>query len=328
MVDKAIDAVIAWIVKMGKAFVGKAKSALSNWWKQKTTFEIGDEGKKATLYFQGEEDAAEPYLESSPGRPILKYLQYEVKSPPADSTKLAEAIKIAAKLAERRPKSQPDVEKWNKDKIDLYNQLAPLLKALAGTADVPASVVTWEGMEPKVGGSVMEAKILSRKHEKGTTPGEAWPLWKSLQPLIEGNPYYVRGHLLNENLGGKGQMFNLTPITTKANALHKTGIEETVKKWVESKKKVAYYRVEAKYPSSPPKTPEQLTLEAKEKTPTGLTGKEQKRLDLLDARRKLATKIVFRAYVLYQKTGPGDTWTKDPSASGEFTEVKGEASNV
>jgi hypothetical protein len=325
MVDKGIDSLIAWLVKMGKSLFGKVKSAISSWWKQKTTFETED-GKKATLYFQGEEDAAEPYIESSPGRPILKYLQYEVKSPPADSTKLAEAKKIATDLAKKRPKTTT-VEDWNKEKIDLYNKLAPLLKALAGTADVPASVVTWESLQPKVGASVMEAKILSRKHEPGTTPSEAWDLWKDLQPLIDATPYYVRGHLLNENVGGKGQMFNLTPITTKANALHKTGIEETVKTWIISKKKVVYYRVEAKYPSSAPKSADQQTLEAKQKTTAGLTRKEERTLKALDAKRKLASKLVYKAYVLWQKGGSGSTWTKDPNPAAGFTPVEGEAPN-
>jgi len=45
---------------------------------------------------------------------------------------------------------------------------------------------------------------------------------------------YIRGHLLNHNIGGPGTSENMYPITGAANSQHRTSIEETVKGWVDS----------------------------------------------------------------------------------------------
>lgn len=53
---------------------------------------------------------------------------------------------------------------------------------------------------------------------------------------------YVRGHLLNENLGGKGENINLFPITANANSQHLKSTEKDIKDWIipEGKKKKQY----------------------------------------------------------------------------------------
>ena len=47
---------------------------------------------------------------------------------------------------------------------------------------------------------------------------EAWP-----------EEHFIRGHLLNEHLGGKGDMDNLYPITSSANSEHSRDVEEPLK---------------------------------------------------------------------------------------------------
>lgn len=42
--------------------------------------------------------------------------------------------------------------------------------------------------------------------------------------------HYLKGHLLNHDLGGPGLAFNLFPITSKANFLHYYKVEYPVKK--------------------------------------------------------------------------------------------------
>jgi hypothetical protein len=54
---------------------------------------------------------------------------------------------------------------------------------------------------------------------------------------------YVRGYLLNDNLGGLGTPNNLFPITATANGLHERSIESTVKDWVNVQNKWAVYTV-------------------------------------------------------------------------------------
>ncbi|MCP4289272.1 MAG: hypothetical protein GY792_33435, partial [Gammaproteobacteria bacterium] len=60
------------------------------------------------------------------------------------------------------------------------------------------------------------------------------PHWSKLrQRKHGGGSYYVRGHLLNHNLGGPGNTWaNLTPLTQKANQDHHADFESRVKRAV------------------------------------------------------------------------------------------------
>ncbi len=48
---------------------------------------------------------------------------------------------------------------------------------------------------------------------------------------------YIRGHLLNHNLGGEGDATNMFPITANANRQHLDSTERAVKGWLTSEKK-------------------------------------------------------------------------------------------
>lgn len=68
-IDKGLDKIVAWLGNMLKKLVGAAKGAagsLFQWWKKKIPIDTG--GEKHSLYFQGEEDSAEPVVASSPRR--------------------------------------------------------------------------------------------------------------------------------------------------------------------------------------------------------------------------------------------------------------------
>jgi hypothetical protein len=53
--------------------------------------------------------------------------------------------------------------------------------------------------------------------------------------------YYILGHLLNQKLGGMGNMWeNLTPLSRSGNAQHETQVEDAIKKVVDKKKTVRY----------------------------------------------------------------------------------------
>jgi hypothetical protein len=54
---------------------------------------------------------------------------------------------------------------------------------------------------------------------------------------------YIKGHLLNEKLGGPGEERNLFPITGSANGSHSREVETPVKRLVTGQKLVAMYGV-------------------------------------------------------------------------------------
>ncbi|MBD2356004.1 hypothetical protein H6G41_15465 [Tolypothrix sp. FACHB-123] len=97
-------------------------------------------------------------------------------------------------------------------------------------------------------GSKMEATRLGPNHPQGSPPlgGALNPLMKKLptDPSLSNNAKYVKGHLLNDNLGGPGSAQNLYPITADANKQHVQQVESVVKNWVNNQGYWVYYKVE------------------------------------------------------------------------------------
>ncbi len=103
----------------------------------------------------------------------------------------------------------------------------------------------------KLGGDTvgveMEASPLGPDHPQGSGPtGQG-----TLMRLLPTNPQiyratdsrFIRGHLLNDNVGGPGAPINLFPITAQANALHHSSIEAHVKNWVNVSRYWVRYKV-------------------------------------------------------------------------------------
>ncbi len=104
-------------------------------------------------------------------------------------------------------------------------------------------------------GTFMHAWIDPRDSDvvgQGTEPKQGtWPSWWA---AVAPNPnnYWVRGHLLNHNLGGPGEKRNLTPITKQANKAHHDNVEQVLKHAVSVGAAFVDYEVEAKYDSVGP----------------------------------------------------------------------------
>ena len=82
---------------------------------------------------------------------------------------------------------------------------------------------------PQVAGKKMEAKLDPNYPVKGSTPGNGDEY--AMYPLLneKWNETYIKGHMLNANLGGLGIPANLFPITSAANKSHLTNVELHVK---------------------------------------------------------------------------------------------------
>lgn len=77
-------------------------------------------------------------------------------------------------------------------------------------------------------GKVADAWIDARDPIAGSAPNGQQPeLYKQIGKAFKAR--FVRGHLLNDNLGGVGEIYNLFPITYSANAEHKNTAEGKLK---------------------------------------------------------------------------------------------------
>jgi len=116
-----------------------------------------------------------------------------------------------------------------------------------GTPVLKTDFIRYPGGSEKVG--IEMSVILGPPHKDkvgtgGTPTGEALnglfeylPTDKNLQA----NKKFIKGHLLNEKLGGPGSAENLFPITAKANSLHHQIAEKDVKKSVSEGYLVFYH---------------------------------------------------------------------------------------
>ncbi|TJZ91318.1 hypothetical protein FA743_12365 [Paracoccus gahaiensis] len=97
-------------------------------------------------------------------------------------------------------------------------------------------------------GLTMRAKPLGPDHEQGSGPTGQEALMNQLP--TDPNHYrdpaqrYIRGHLLNDHIGGPGHPMNLFPITASANAEHERSVESFAKDWVNNRKLWIDYTVE------------------------------------------------------------------------------------
>ncbi len=92
-------------------------------------------------------------------------------------------------------------------------------------------------------GTRMEAHLDPRDPKTGTdTSGsDAFDnLFTQLQAPANNDSTWVRGHLLNHDLGGIAHYNNLFPITTAANGEHYHEVEKQIKHWVANNNEVDY----------------------------------------------------------------------------------------
>lgn len=95
-------------------------------------------------------------------------------------------------------------------------------------------------------GTEMVADPLGPDHPAGQEPTGA-NIWSSLlvtDPAQSNDRKYIRGHLLNHQVGGSGAAQNLFPITAAANDRHESQFESRIKQWVNVERKWVYYRVQ------------------------------------------------------------------------------------
>ncbi len=212
-VDAALDKVVAWIAKMGKAALAKAKTAIGNWWKAKKGFEAPD-GKRHTLYLEKAGSKAVLTMRSDP----VGYKEFLANLDPskADPKALALAKKVDAAMDAAASENPPDDAAQKLE--TLLEQLAAKTGPMMAKASIASTAPIYGGLVGGFGSSATVLRLTS-SHGKGSTPSVEDGLWDVLRARRDGaGSYYVRGHLLNHNIGGPGSTWsNLTPITQFTN---------------------------------------------------------------------------------------------------------------
>ncbi len=106
-----------------------------------------------------------------------------------------------------------------------HTQGEPLQMKGKTKINIAAQEINWKKsnsskkVETAIAGKKVDALLDTEDQVKGSTPGSGkhYAIYK--------NYGLIKGHLLNENLGGMGVPQNLFPIDASANAMHKNNIE-------------------------------------------------------------------------------------------------------
>jgi len=234
-IDKAIDALIAWIVMMAKKLFAKGKAAVqavTEWWKQKQPFTTAS-GEKHELSYVGDEKNAVAIISTDPA-PATTHLDRfadQAAAPGASpEEKKGLALVQQARAALKKDPSDPNLTVVFKAVFDTYGSVGDKKTIITSTTG-------------SFGGSTvglsMTADWLWQKHPKGSPSSRSEQVQLMSQLITEPkNPSadkFIRGHLLNEELGGLGVAANMFPITANANSQHLRSTESKVKKWVNEK---------------------------------------------------------------------------------------------
>jgi hypothetical protein len=139
---------------------------------------------------------------------------------------------------------------------------------MLGTETTPVTEVYWSSDDLTIGtvsakvGKIMHAQRLGPDHEPGsvsTSDSEQNGLMSELgnagNTSVPNDQKYIKGHLLNDHVGGPGAAYNLFPITADANAKHLAYVEKFVKAQLQHRF-VITYRIDVVH--QPPKSLSQV----------------------------------------------------------------------
>lgn len=247
-IDRALDRVVDWIVRLGRRVMGAVRGAagrVAEWWRQRKPFRTAG-GESHEVYFVGDERNLRPMVASRDPQPVETRLERFLSAANAanaarrkrDAVPLINATRTALR-------ANPD------DAIVVTN-----LRTLFGIFDDPTTprVTRYQQRTRTLGGDTvgvgMSIDWLNddyRRRNPGSPPrsGAQGTLMSKLEtdPREASPDKYIRGHLLNEHIGGAGDAANLFPITGNANSRHLHSTESRVKRWVDVPANWVFYEV-------------------------------------------------------------------------------------
>ncbi len=272
-VDKGLDFLIDKLVGFVENIVAKVKAgiaAVSSWWKARGTFR-DSENHEHLVYFEGEGESATLTVKSEP-QPYTKFLsiyedQLDAATKAEKAADLKKAKDKAKEIEDEKKKSvggkDDEEKKKNQEAKDakigsLVLELAALSQPLFGK-EKPKD---WNKLPaPGDGGfaAAMKAERLFKTDKllgEGSEPTSAkHAVYDDVDIRQKGKgSYYIRGHLLNHNLGGPGQWENMTALSRTGNHQHESQVESLVKAAFDAGAVVSYNieakgKVSAKIPS-------------------------------------------------------------------------------
>ena len=232
VIDKLVT-VVEKLVALGKSAIAKVKS----WLGLETKFDAKD-GKPHRLFMSGSEDNPVLMVASNPVAYFTFLSSVQVDATDAKKTNAkTKAVEIAKEIDKRKAKKEAG--ETDEEKLaavqKLLDSLAPHTMELFGDpSEAGEPEVAWPAKHGPYGATMTSVRLNKTQTLKGSGPTSSANASYAIlnQRRDKGNPtasYYVKGHLLNESIGGPGDWDNLTPLSRTGNSDHESQVESLVK---------------------------------------------------------------------------------------------------
>jgi DNA uptake protein ComE-like DNA-binding protein len=276
LVNKAVDTGFALLDRV-MAAGRSARDAVLGWLGLRKTF-TEPNGQRHQLYFRGSGAAARLIVESDPRTvpQVRQAVAARVAEPGKEEAKAAydrtgvlhgEVEALQARLAVDAnyptPQARTADENLLSEKMDqlkdnlglLMPHLQPHPLPTEAQVTMPAAANNHAFATSMVANRIYNVGFVN---SKGSEPSQAaHALYDPINVRRKGNgSYYIRGHLLNHNLGGPGLWSNMTALCREGNSRHEKDVESKVKQKF-NEGKVIHYEVHAGgtfAPGDPPAT--------------------------------------------------------------------------
>ncbi len=263
MVDKALTWLVNKAVDYGTAFLDRvvaigqnAVNTVMGWLGLKKEFTAND-GQRHKVYFEGSGENAVIYIRSDP-TPYTNFLNnYETALGPDANTEVSFGGKKKTKKAvlDEARVIADDIEKEKKKAINTYAGADDKAKEAAKQAAIDVLLKKLADISVPLFGTEKPADS-EIKLPEGTnnnefaTASEAVNIYKTPKVTSHGSgptsakhaiydvidnrqkgkaSYYIRGHLINDNIGGPGKWSNMTGLSRTGNHQHEEQVESKVK---------------------------------------------------------------------------------------------------
>lgn len=257
-VDRALDAVVGWVVSQARSLLGAApeNEDAENDADLDVRANFEDNGGEGhELFFREEGSGFEVQMASDNPRAVLTRINEKLAEDETTDVEAAacnQAKTLLAQLDSFTTANKEILEDLGHDqhaskKAEVGTKLEAIkLKVVEGGVDVegvvPDTQVSYGGGSGGFAGSMI-ADPLTELGPDGSEPQSSATNshWEALRQRYQGGrTWYARGHLLNHNIHGPGTLQNLAPITQNSNGRHRSRVETPIKLAVAAGKVVKY----------------------------------------------------------------------------------------
>nr|WP_136251102.1 hypothetical protein [Ningiella ruwaisensis] len=249
-INRVIDRIVNRVIRFARRLIRRVRRTVRrginrarNWWNVRKSF-AAPQGEQHTLFLKGRGSRSVLTMRSVE-QPYARFLSNinEQNLSTANKRHLRQARSIQSQIVAkiREPIAGNAQQRSQKEQVkqreldSLFTNLSTHTQHLFTRSIPNYGEVTYSGMTGANYSKGMKISVLTKQNNpRGSGPTRSAHTQYDIIDRRRSSKtstatFYIRGHLLNEHLGGPGQWKNMTPLSRSGNAQHETQVESYVK---------------------------------------------------------------------------------------------------